>query len=341
MPSSTSSSEDGPTPRARALTWAAALLLAGGALGAYEAALRSRGLRPSVVDDVELWTCVRAEADGADLRTFVLAGSSRIQCAFMPEAAREVVPGLRTVQLAINNTHPVAVVRDLARDASFKGVVLVSLLPGALGRAEWDDQEPWVRRRDRGWTFNDALNRRLRAFLQERLVALAPEAEARRLIESFRRRGTPPPQHVTMRSDRTRDRRPEVTLPEDAAKSRLLRDRGAFASLLRKVKPSDWLADADAFDAFVRAIRARGGRIVVLCDHLSGEYARVFEENYPRAAFWDAFAARSSAVCLRGDDVPEIAAMPCPDGSHIDGPDSPAFTRVLMRELVRRGVFAP
>jgi hypothetical protein len=182
VPSSTSSFDAGPTARARVFAWIAALVAAAAVLGVYEAALRARDIRPSVGDDPEMWTCIRRRASGADGRTLVLAGSSRIQGAFKPDAAREVAPDVTCVQLAVDATNPVAALRDLAEDETFRGVALMSLLPGALNRDEWESQTSWVRRRDAGWTLNDELNRTWRAALQARFSVLAPEADVRRVV---------------------------------------------------------------------------------------------------------------------------------------------------------------
>jgi hypothetical protein len=339
VPSSTSSSEGGPAARTRATVWLGALLLAGGMLAAYEVALRARGIRPSVTDDPELWTVVRGEASPAGPATLAILGSSRIQGAFDPAAAREVVPEMRCVQLAIDATHAVAALRDLADDPSFRGTALMSLLPGELRRKLWDSQAAWVDRRDAGFTWNDAANRRLRAALQERFAVLAPEAELRLVIGGLWARGAGPWQGTSMSADRTRRPHYGHRSPEQLARSRLARDREGFAELLLPVDENAWRADVDAFDAIVRRIVARGGRVILFHDHLTGAYRATFEAPYPRARFWDVLAARSSAVCLHADDVPEIAALPCPDGSHVDAKDAPAFTRALIGALKRRGVF--
>ncbi len=61
------------------------------------------------------------------------------------------------------------------------------------------------------------------------------------------------------------------------------------------------------------------------------------EERYPREFYWDVFASRTRAVALHLEDDPVFSAFDCPDGSHIDVRDAPAFTSALA-QLVRRNL---
>jgi len=93
----------------------------------------------------------------------------------------------------------------------------------------------------------------------------------------------------------------------------------------------------DAVEAMTSKIEGRGGRVVIFHDLVTGEYGRVYREAYPRATYWDRAASRSSAIFIHADDEPEIARLVCPDGSHLNRSDMPAFTRALLAALRRRG----
>jgi len=64
------------------------------------------------------------------------------------------------------------------------------------------------------------------------------------------------------------------------------------------------------------------------------------EQTYfPREFYWDVLVQNTPADTLHFRDVPEMAVLPCPDGSHLDARQAEAFTRVLVRELAALGVF--
>jgi hypothetical protein len=63
------------------------------------------------------------------------------------------------------------------------------------------------------------------------------------------------------------------------------------------------------------------------------------ERMFPKALFWDQLAARTHAMAIHFKDYPTLASFPCPDTSHLDKRDAPAFTRGLLEILRQRGVF--
>ena len=48
---------------------------------------------------------------------------------------------------------------------------------------------------------------------------------------------------------------------------------------------------------------------------------------------------KTSALCIHFQDVPQLAAFPCPDWSHLDRTDAPRFTQELAKVLAGRGLF--
>ena len=85
-------------------------------------------------------------------------------------------------------------------------------------------------------------------------------------------------------------------------------------------------------------IRARGGRVILVRFPTSGAlWTSVDERFYPRAEYWDVFAARTGMHMLHFQDVPGLAGFDCPDGSHIDAKDRTAFTEALLDALDERG----
>ena len=86
------------------------------------------------------------------------------------------------------------------------------------------------------------------------------------------------------------------------------------------------------------AIERRGGKVVFVRMPTSDEHWALDESKYPKALYWDRFAAVAEATAIHFLDVPGLAGFECPDTSHLDTRDSVAFTGRLVHELLDRGV---
>jgi hypothetical protein len=54
------------------------------------------------------------------------------------------------------------------------------------------------------------------------------------------------------------------------------------------------------------------------------------EKRYPRAQFWDRFAALPNVHAVNFEDVPALKSIAVPDGSHVDYRNRAALTRALV-----------
>ena len=68
------------------------------------------------------------------------------------------------------------------------------------------------------------------------------------------------------------------------------------------------------------------------------EHLAASEAVNPKAEFWDRFAAATRATTVHFLDYPELSRFDCPDTSHLDKRDAPAFTSALGDILVEKGV---
>ncbi len=73
----------------------------------------------------------------------------------------------------------------------------------------------------------------------------------------------------------------------------------------------------------------------------TGEYAAREAEVFPRANYWDVFAAHTTATTLHFADFPTLAAMVCAEGSHLYLDDARIFTRWLAETLRTRAILSP
>ncbi len=317
-----------------AATWvlAIALAIAGGAL--LERRLRARGYRPSVTDDKHLWSLYRARVSNDDPRTIALLGASRFQLGLSMPTLRDALPDHRIVQLAVDGTTPWATLEDLAADEDFRGLAVVSMFGNWFLPVTRERQRPWVDAYHQ-WAPGARMNRRLSTFFQSRLVTLG--AGGRRLAgHLIGYRKLPRPPYAVMHADRSRSADYRLTNVKRRRAKRLQRLK---RQLDKKGNHRRWRQAAEDVEPLVAAIQARGGNVVFVRMPTSDMQWEVENGQYPKAACWDWFAARTRAITVHFADYPELSAFELPDMSHLDQRDAPAFTAALVQILRDKGVF--
>lgn len=318
-------------------TWLLAIALALAAVAGWEAELRHLGHRPTIVDDDALWASQRDRVYTTDGRKpIVLIGDCRIQLGLVPQVLRNSLPGRRIVQLAIQETSPIATLRDLAADPRFDGIVICGLDSRQLCKDMWDTQQRYVAYYHTAYHWNARVNRFLSTLMQKTLVSLHPRLRLSELTILLAR-GKPFPAPYYLETHADRSRLADYGGVDLEAHRKWALDRTHWLSNDRQLPGvEEWLHDAMEVEEWVGTIQARGGRVVFMRPPTSGQVYDYEEFIFPKAMFWDAFAARTSALCIHFKDVPQLAGFDCPDTVHLDRADAPRFTRELGKTLVAR-----
>ena len=322
-------------------TWLVAAGLAVALLAGWECTLRGLGYRPTVVDDKALWASQRERVyrDGGE-QAVVLLGDCRMQLDSVPQVLANQFPGHRVVQLAVEQTSPVATLRDLAADERFDGVVICALNARLLCEDQWDTQQPYVDYYHNKYNLNEKLNRLLSAAFQQRLTILHPQLRLDDVIVHLVKTGRlPSPYYIETHADRSR--LADYSSVDIAAHRQFTVGRAHWLCAGRALPTSvKWLEDAMKLEKWVQAIQSRGGDVIFMQFPTTGEHLRYDEYMFPKAQYWDAFAAKISALCLHFKDVPELADFACPDWSHLDRTDASRFTQQLAKVLDNQGLFS-
>ena len=85
-----------------------------------------------------------------------------------------------------------------------------------------------------------------------------------------------------------------------------------------------------------RRIRARGGQVIFVRMPTSEPLWTRQARAYPRADYWDRFAAASGSPTIHFADYPSLSCFECPDYSHLDASDAPAFSHALGRVVMEK-----
>jgi hypothetical protein len=312
-------------------TWLVAIGCAATALGGWEASWRLRGFTPSMRDSAELWTTWRRRASREGESAAALVGGSRIQLGIDLNAFEEVV-GVRPIQLAIDGAGPFAVLQDLARDKRFRGDVVCSLMTYSIFVRGPDGSEEYV---EESWQMplSIEIETALSAQVHSALACLSPSLSARGIAQALMDGRLPRPPYAPMRADRSRPADFALTDAVGMKAARLARQRQGAESAT-PVPMAEFMAGARELEGLVRAIQARGGRVVFVRFPTSPDSWALTEEVYPKEVYWDAFARSTSAFTVHFMDYPSLQGFDCPDSSHLDRRDAPAFTRALA-EIIR------
>ncbi len=325
------------------LIWISALLITLSGWWGFERYWRAQGYVATATDSKDLWSIYRARAvRPAPPTRLALLGASRIQYGLKPAIMRDEAAklglDLDPIMLAVNGHYPLAALRDLAHDPAFKGIALVGIDSRGFHRAWRDMQQPYVHYYHHEFTPAKELHRRLLTPLQERFIAARPDfAWITLLNRHWDGLGPPWKEYVTF----TRDRAGAT----DYFKSDLKAIRAGRIAELREnypkftpPTPEHWLqANLDIID-WVKAINARGGKVVFYREPVSDEHFEMDEARFPRAQMWDVLARLTPATFIDFQDHPELR-IPTPDTSHIDARDIERHSRALVQVLRQRGVW--
>lgn len=320
------------------LTWllAAAITVTGWL--AFETYWRGQGYRPTVMDSMDLWSLYRARAvKAAPPLRVALLGASRIQYGLSPSVFRDEARNTDPIMLAVNGHYPLAALRDLAMDEKFKGVVIVGIDSRGMDKRVWEMQEKHVQQYRHDWSPSREVHRRLLTYVQQRAIVGRPDFAAVTLIKRlFDHHGPPYKEYVTFERDRAGG--------TDYRKSDIAAIRNARVADLRKYYPlytppttEHWLLEMREVVRWVEKINARGGKVVIYREPVSGEHIELDEANFPRALYWDKLVAIMPALMIDFRDYPELN-IDTPDTSHIDIKDIDRHTRGLVRVLKLKGI---
>lgn len=319
------------------LTWTLATTLFLTFLFVCETGWRSLGYHPSAVDSPALWRFWYDRAVSGGPRTIVMIGTSRIQGDICTAVLRDRLPHYRVVQLAkYASGSPIGVLRALASDDRFNGIVICDTIEPFLISRYWDDQREL-------FEYDGSISIRLDALISatvlEHLAIRSSESGIwAATSELVNHSSLPFARHIRMRSDRCLEF--DFSGVQDLAKLReekqaMYRRRYASANF---PSPEELDSDIEQIEEFVRTIRVRGGQVVFVRMPSSGKRLELEEEYHPKNMYWDRFAAKSSGIHIHSAELPDADGWAAPDDSHLDYRDAIRFTDALVDNLIQRQV---
>lgn len=317
----------------------------------WELYCRSIGYGPTLDDSEDLWTSRRRAVEPESI---VVVGDSR---GFFDVDLDEIQRGLgkRPIQLASGGMCGFPVLEDLAKDESFHGTIICSVVPRLLfappGTFPFERGEKVVKR-FHNQTPAQLMSLYLSFPLQEHVAFLkqddlALDALLRKLPIPNRAGAqvlpTFPPYFQTVDRERRARMIPQCEDPNGPLARKI---QQIWLPLFQPPPPTFIPIDVfmaevkkaigkrfEDIAAAVQKVRARGGKVVFVRFPHSGGLKEIEDRDTPRAQTWDPLLKMTGAPGIYYSDYPELSGFQCPEWSHLTAGDSVEFSKRLVPHL--------
>jgi hypothetical protein len=307
-------------------------------LGGWEMLWRARGWTPTVEAEQEAWVLARMRVKPTST---VLAGSSRIAAAVDPSIWAATLYTDAPVMLAAEGVGALPVLANLASDEQFRGHLVLEMMPvfsytrdayasGPLrgNLAAYREAQESPARRWEAW---------LRVHVPSHFVFRRPELLPQNYVPALMTGRRMRQRHNGLRADQFRpiDFRRDGFAPN--------RPQVMDTSQFRQIRRWNTPATGATLDSLlarisedVARLQQRGGTVTFVALQGCGGRRIVETALFPKPVYWERLRAIPGVRLIDSDDVPEIAGLPCYDGSHVDERDTPLVTARLAQLATKR-----
>ena len=294
---------------------------------------RSRGHIPTAVDSRQEWSTHREQVSESSEQQVVIVGSSYMQMGFSTDTFRRMHPDTQLTQLAVSGGgNALPVLRDLAMDDSFHGIVICSLREAWLTSVDAFEQKSYVDYYRKKYTFADKLECSLRNWVSSRSVVLSasevrPDSVVRMLSEG---RGLPTPSYLTLQKDRWLLADYSKTDADDIRRKWYQSKNRPTGREQASLDSSGEIVD---LNPCVERIKRRGGAVIFVKMPVA-HYVRPFAAQKTSASpVWQKFAKSTLAVAINSRDHKRFDALEFQDPHHLDFRQAGVFTKELLTLL--------
>lgn len=307
---------------------------------------RKTNFFPSITDTMMYWAINRNKVYDVDnKKTVVIVGSSRAQLGIVPKTIENELNGKRAIHLAINGTPSLYVLKDLSDDPDFNGIVLFDTTAAQLNPTFFLDAKPWVdfyhAKFDDNFTeVSEKINSFIQVELQKHFTVLSSELTLKRILYSSL---SPKPLYLNMQTNRympayyynrmkpeelKQHKESRITLVNEYSKLKPLNENTFNAELSGKLI------------TYYTKLKNRGGNLFIVRMPSTDEDWSSNQKIYPKDRYWDQIEKITKIPTIHFKDYESLSNFDCPDSSHLDAKDSPAFTKALV-DIVKSKIGTP
>ncbi len=335
-------------------TFIAGLILVIVILGSWEMYCRNMGYKPWIDNSKGLWAEQRAKAERAGKDDIVITGSSRALYDIQLDIWKEET-GRRPIQLALEGSSPLPVIRDIVETSSFAGILIIGVTPTLFYSPPSEEFQMWRRPKSRvdhyhERTWADKLGHWLSIPLDKTFAFLETQdnphynlLDLRTLIYRIplkERVPTHPPFPYFATVDRNRNvSMLERTVTDTAYAAQIKRVWGFYG---QKMPPPPVFLElrpviTGMIAGLVKQFEARGGQVIFVRCPSQGPFYEGETMLTPRAEFWDTLLEATGAPGYHFEDYPFMNQYILPEWSHLSAADARTFTRDLVRQMKADG----
>ena len=305
---------------------------------ALEVNARRIGLRAGDFDDNETsWANERGLSGQSSV---VIVGDSRIL--FDTNLRRfEQLTGIRPLQLAIHGTSARTLLKDVADNKAFHGLLIVGLADTMFFRSK-EGYGNYIHKRQRFLSPAKEASLTIGHFLERRLAFIDSNYQlsvvAAQLDPGYRS-GVDGPYDDVWKLEEVGEHRATSMWPRILTDARLrAHARYAWKGFKKDKPPTEAEINTALSEAAtaVATIRARGGDVVFVRPP-SDLHLRINEEAaIPKAKGWDALLRVTHSVGVHNDDLPpSVNHLLLPEWSHLSAACAVVFTDAYVRRLAQ------
>lgn len=321
----------------------AALALGLALLAAVELFWRSAGASASYIESYARWARERDRIESADgpRRTAVL-GASRILFNLSLETFAARRPEVPIAQLAVAAKGPIAALESLAEDSEFNGVVLFDFNPETLLPPREQEQADYVDYYRSRWSLDQQANFLIANAAEPWLVTRHSYYGLKHLAETLlaQRRLPEVPLYLIVRENREHDADFSVADGRRMLANRMPEMARRYQELHSSLDRT-WPAMLRTLASAVDRIHGRGGCVVLIRMPSAGQLLQEDERVFSGRRYWEDVLTHLSVYGVHYRAIEGVYRIPLPDGEHVDVRDQARFTRALLDELDRVGIYDP
>ena len=357
MPLSTSSFERALPDMPWLRIFGAALLICFTFIALMEIRLAQLGYHSTVLDSKERWAKERTRASQLGEKALILIGGSRIQLGIDLDTLRKET-GLEPVQLAVDGSSFVPILKGLADDPSIRGTVLVDYSPSSVEGALSEEfgpstafEQAFEKHAGQYELFSLArVEKSLTEIIREHLRCFADGSNPLMSLQYRIIPGKNASQYLITLPDRSRLADYSLVSMPAFYYFRVARNMGEEKStnfadpdienilkrkirLLRPHDNSSFVQGARYLARLATQIKTRNGKVYFVEMPSSGMVRQEDEMRYPEEDFLGVFEKEVGMPVLSSAVAPSLRSFTCPDGSHLDFRDRTRFTTALTHSL--------
>ncbi len=279
----------------------------------------------TIVSDADLWAIEREKVKDLFDKDILLLGASRMQVDIDLEVMKDQFPESKIIQLALSGRGcSLPVFRDIVKNTSFDGVIIIDETQGSLVNTN-SDQQLIVEHYYSKYSLDRKINKRLSMSLQKWFLFLNPNSNSERLWGNLiGKQQLPPPMFTMTYPSREQTSFFNITDTQWIYDFRINSVRDHV-----KKNPYDkavWLSKINDWKPWIKQFKDRGGKLIFV--HMPFSEERWLLENawMPKQKYWDQAMNDLSVKSIHFADFKQLQEYEIPDTSHLSHDSKKPFT---------------